>query len=405
MKSINADATYKLNIFGFPVIIIGSTDKNKSFHPLCIAITTYEKADDYRFVFYCLKIAVENELGLTFQPKILIADASEAITNGFSSIFNYEFTRVYCWAHVVRNIIKKMKELKINEEIRNEIMKDIHILQQSHNISNFKAASILFANKWGKYKNFIDYFMKYWVNSNFGWTAGTAPGYPVTNNALEAVNNTLKSFYTLRQKLIFSEFMEILLKVVADWSSIRNPSSPNYREFAVELKISNDNFKNGVEWKSTKLKLIQNNEKMIYYSPSNLFRPLTANDVKQYEKFEQNSSWIDFTAFRHHMINIWKIVYIESNWHQSTCSCPQFQKNYICKHYVGICMKHKKIQTNLTIENLISPKSIRGRKKQTHIRNSENLNDYPRRRGRPRKVGPALSYDNNNKIYKKKNTK
>ena len=45
------DGTYKLIWQGYPVLMVGSTDANKKYHPFGIAITLTEDADDFEFIF------------------------------------------------------------------------------------------------------------------------------------------------------------------------------------------------------------------------------------------------------------------------------------------------------------------------------------------------------------------
>ncbi|CAF2821308.1 unnamed protein product [Rotaria sp. Silwood2] len=50
-QHIHADATYKLVWQGFPVLVIGTTDFNKAFHPFGLAICSNEKTKDFEFIF------------------------------------------------------------------------------------------------------------------------------------------------------------------------------------------------------------------------------------------------------------------------------------------------------------------------------------------------------------------
>ena len=47
VQCLHADGTYKLNVHGLPVIVVGTTDEHKQFHPLCISVCNNEKAEDY----------------------------------------------------------------------------------------------------------------------------------------------------------------------------------------------------------------------------------------------------------------------------------------------------------------------------------------------------------------------
>lgn len=59
LKTICIDATYKLNWNGFPLIVLGTVDRQKRFHPLLYACASHETTEDYSFVFESLKNAIE----------------------------------------------------------------------------------------------------------------------------------------------------------------------------------------------------------------------------------------------------------------------------------------------------------------------------------------------------------
>lgn len=73
-----------------------------------MSICTNQKEEDFFFSFLALKNAVKLIFNYDYKPSILIADAASAITNGFIKAFDYQsladFTRVTCWAHVLREI-------------------------------------------------------------------------------------------------------------------------------------------------------------------------------------------------------------------------------------------------------------------------------------------------------------
>ena len=95
------DANYKLTWQGFPVIMVGSTDKNKSFHTFGLAVTTNETHEDFAFVFSSLKTAVQSLFNRNFSPTTVLADGSDAITNGFTQVFGQPEKRIMCYAHVI----------------------------------------------------------------------------------------------------------------------------------------------------------------------------------------------------------------------------------------------------------------------------------------------------------------
>ncbi len=40
------DATYKIVQYNFPLIVLGVTDINRTFHPICFMFTSHETEDD-----------------------------------------------------------------------------------------------------------------------------------------------------------------------------------------------------------------------------------------------------------------------------------------------------------------------------------------------------------------------
>ena len=50
------DATYQLVYQGYPVIVAGHVDKNRSFHPICLALSTNENNKDYSFVMSSINV-------------------------------------------------------------------------------------------------------------------------------------------------------------------------------------------------------------------------------------------------------------------------------------------------------------------------------------------------------------
>lgn len=102
---IQRDATYKLIWQGYPVMVIGASDKNKLFHPCALAICQRETEEDFSFIFNSLKMFNTN-----WHPQISLADASTAITGGFLQAFGNPKPRLMCYFHVVQAIEKKIEK-------------------------------------------------------------------------------------------------------------------------------------------------------------------------------------------------------------------------------------------------------------------------------------------------------
>lgn len=87
---LQADATYKLTWLGFPVLIIGISDVNNVFHPFGLALTRDETADDFEFLFTSLIVGLKRCQLEPLNHVDLLADAADAITNGFKKAFSHQ---------------------------------------------------------------------------------------------------------------------------------------------------------------------------------------------------------------------------------------------------------------------------------------------------------------------------
>ncbi|OAF65710.1 hypothetical protein A3Q56_06535 [Intoshia linei] len=57
---IQVNATYKLIWQGYSVLVAGTSDMNRRFHPVGLAVTTEEKTEDYEFLFKSIKLGCFN---------------------------------------------------------------------------------------------------------------------------------------------------------------------------------------------------------------------------------------------------------------------------------------------------------------------------------------------------------
>jgi len=83
---IHADATYKLIWQGFPVLLLGTTDRNRKFRLLGIAVCSNEQTDDFEFLFQSLKETVQKIYNFELKTKILVENASHSISNEFKNV-------------------------------------------------------------------------------------------------------------------------------------------------------------------------------------------------------------------------------------------------------------------------------------------------------------------------------
>ncbi len=137
-------------------MLTATTDSEKKFHPFSINVCTNETHEDFCFIFSALVDKAKQLFNHEYRANVLIADAAEAITNGFTSAFKYEnhseFTRVMCWSHVHLSLLKKVSSIQSPED-QAKMMQDIEHLQGMASPSLFDHSLKLFVEKWNKSKD------------------------------------------------------------------------------------------------------------------------------------------------------------------------------------------------------------------------------------------------------------
>ena len=206
------DATYKLSWINFPLLIAGTTDKARSFHPFCVLLSKSEAIEDYEFIFKCIKGLAFEIYGFDFNVSVILADAVLSIMSGFKLVFPELDKRIICWAHVNRKIDERLRG--VEETIRGAITNDFEVFQSTITEPHINQAFELLYKKWQalnnqKINDMFQYFRDQWLTeSNIGWYESYASGFPSTNNALEATNDVIKDKATLRDRLPIRDFLK-----------------------------------------------------------------------------------------------------------------------------------------------------------------------------------------------------
>jgi hypothetical protein len=103
-EHICADATYKLTYEGFPVLLCGTTDKCKKFHPIGAALCSDETTDAFQFIFQATKDMIRHIFHYDYAPRYLVADGADSITNAFTNVYGTNYQRCMCWFHMIKCI-------------------------------------------------------------------------------------------------------------------------------------------------------------------------------------------------------------------------------------------------------------------------------------------------------------
>lgn len=101
------DATYKLTVLGFPLLVLGTQDIKHKFRLIALAISRHEKESDFKFMIEGVKHSLEGIYEYNWKVDLIMADGSHQIYQAARSIFGDSFTHEMCSVHLWRNLEKK----------------------------------------------------------------------------------------------------------------------------------------------------------------------------------------------------------------------------------------------------------------------------------------------------------
>ena len=98
------DGTYKITKARYPLVVIGRSDHNGSFFPICISIVSHEQTEDFIHIFQALRELCLS-LNISFNPTCFIQDACLASKNAIKTVFQ-SCQILMCWFHLLQNVKK-----------------------------------------------------------------------------------------------------------------------------------------------------------------------------------------------------------------------------------------------------------------------------------------------------------
>lgn len=373
--NIHADGTYKVSQEKLPLIVVGSTDMTRRFHLIGLTITSNETALDYEFTFKSVQIGIQKITKTAIMPAALICDADSAIHKGFRDTFNDDSIKIImCYAHVMDNV---QGRYKYNEqENKQGIMQDIRNLHLAPNEHAFKMGYSLFIEKWGAVEDeAVKKLKKSFFRKNSKWYIGAGYRIPKTNNALERFNGCMKIFQTQYAKKPLKQFMKAAMKIVeqrskqyiADKEPFQSELIVSAKQMQDGIAYSHSNFIDGPEK--------ENGEVDFFLFRSGIDKEISIEDVNEFQAAEYET----FDDFAKKAFDIWKVTFPADpkQWKMSTCSCPAFDANYICKHIIGNALQF-------------------GLFNEEEHQQEENYDDVPLftvKRGRPKRASSARNKD------------
>lgn len=211
---IHSDATNKITVQKYPLLVFGATDKtpDQKFHLFAIMISKRETADDFAFGFATIRCNMLMVADVNFSPTYLMADAAAAIANGFHRVFGDDRTVLMCESHMKRAVDRRPFHDQNNKEL---VKADLNKLILAYNEDIFQHGCELFLKKWLEFEpELAEYIDCTWFKRNEKWYNGAGIRTPNTNNALEGFNGVFKTYHTRRKIKNLNEFKHKLMNIV-----------------------------------------------------------------------------------------------------------------------------------------------------------------------------------------------
>lgn len=196
---------------------------------------------------------------------------------------------------------------------------------------------------------------------------------PSTNNAVESHNSTIKRKITFRRRLPLIEFLSAMLIMTAD---ISKQFTDGQRHIALEPNIQRDITMRAAQLENDGFKAFKAATKsgiQVQVLPASKCPNENAN-YKFYQSLVKRK-WTTFDEYVTHGFQIFWIVRFQAvNWKvTSSCTCPVYFKQRMCKHILAIAMREKLMDCP---------------------QNSNPMRLAPKRRtGRPKNASQALMRD------------
>lgn len=137
------DTTHGLAYHNYPVHLLGFSNADRQFIPTILAVSYSEETTSFVAILDAIKQALD------YSPSAILADGktsstyenrsnilgAKAITAAVTDVFP-DAKRIMCWAHVLRNADKRLRQLK-DKDLRARLRSDIVELQLARNEYEF----------------------------------------------------------------------------------------------------------------------------------------------------------------------------------------------------------------------------------------------------------------------------
>lgn len=338
-KVVAADCTFKVTLEGYPLLVVAVIDNMRHAHPVAFGVISNQKQTDYQYAFQAVRDAC-SRFGYGIEITTFMSDGEQAIKKAARSAFRNPKV-LNCYFHVMQNITKHFKQYReIPEELQGAIKHDIAVLQGAPTAQHFTTGMKLFLHKYERFPHFMAFMQKYVNDANFClWYEAAAPGVPATNNAVEALNKSLKYNHMYRHKEPLAVFKTIILSIVEEYGDPQRTISlqRNYDSITNQRKA--------FDWLKTEKKMRTCNDasegRQYVYLPGKNKQDISLHDIQEFEN-PQHQCFEHFTAA---LSELHRVDVSSYNWRCWNCTCYFFAKKQLLLPCCSSCGPTRKIHT------------------------------------------------------------
>ena len=180
-KQYFIDGTFSIAPQGFQQVIVLMVliPELQLFYPSCFILASNKTERLYKFAFDSL-ISVAKQEGFELNPQLIMADFETGLINAIKSSFRVTNTKegpkiVNCYFHYVKALIKKAKQLRLITKTNYDdktklligLLKILSHCPAEKRKDFFAEIELLYKSSGEKYKNYLKYFSKQWLNNPF----------------------------------------------------------------------------------------------------------------------------------------------------------------------------------------------------------------------------------------------
>ncbi|XP_021701033.1 uncharacterized protein LOC110676644 isoform X2 [Aedes aegypti] len=322
---LSADCTFKTTLQGYPLMVVCLVDKMRHAHPVAFATITKQEEADYHFVFATLQDQC-TRLGIPCLVRAFISDGEIALKKAARSVFGEHLLLINCYFHVVQNVKKHLSKTKESSEHKDQVLKDVSRIQLAPTQIHFEQACELFLIKYDALPGFAHFFQKYVYKEYFkNWYEGALPGYPSTNNSLEALNRAIKEHHLDRTREPLGTFKARIMSVVEYYGKDERVICEE-RTYSVEdERMAYDFIRTG---KRTRTVHDWSDRVKHLYFPTGNNAEVTGREIEAFNNSDRRS----LDHYLTDMEATHRVTMTDTLWFNWNCTCRWFFKHNSCYH-------------------------------------------------------------------------